>query len=442
MSVSSQVLYDVPPRGLPALKKKLSIQSTSGVSSFQPTNQIEFLIPSSHAGEYLNCENTVLKFKCTVTQAAKFDHNASCLIDRMEVFIGSQQVENIHHYSTLYSMLSDIQMDKLSHSGGLALTQGFKEGDGGSYNTGEGMAFTAGASTYIALPLMSSVAGILGTKMFPVGKLNSPIRIVLYLDTAANALVQTDANAPSFTLSDVYLDTEIVSLSQNAEAVANAANAAFGDSIQIPVKQYTHFLYTLPTAAADAEVSKLVDARFSSINQLLFAFRDLTGDAEGYSKSSRINPYKNFQIRVANQYFPPKRLEFPQGTGAVAYNHEAYIETQKSFHALSSLSHWGAVTATTFNKREAAYAPAGDAAAQRTAKNGSYSNKFFLCIDLESYTNKAGLLFDGLSTINDSIMISGQMQSQALSRSVQADIFTNHDVILNIDGMGTVTRSM
>lgn len=439
MSVANTVLYDVPNKGLPGIRKRSVLQPTSGNATFSPTHQIEFLIPSSHSGQYLNCENTVLRFKCTVTGAAgKFDHNASCLIDRMEVFIGSQQVENIMQYSTLYSMLLDIQMDKLSHGGGVATSQGTKEWDGdAAYNTGEGLDFAAGDSTYIALPLMSSVCGILGTKMFPIGKLNSPIRVVLYLDTAANALIKTeDVNSPTFTLSEVYLDCDILELSQSAEAVATAANAAFGDNIQIAVKQYSHFLYTLPTgSSANSDVSKLVDARFSSINQLLFAFRDLTGNAEGYSKSSRVNPYSNFQIRIANQYFPPKRLEFPQGAGDISYNHEAYIETQKAFHALSSLSHWGAITRTTFNKRQVAYG-------NKAARNASHANKFFLCIDLEAYTNKSGLLFDGISTINDTIMVNGQIQGANLTLNVQCDVFVQHDTILSIDPTGTCTRSM
>jgi hypothetical protein len=209
-------------------------------------------------------------------------------------------------------------------------------------------------------------------------------------------------------------------LSSEAIQVVEMANKSIGSEIQIPVRQFQNFIYTLPSGTAgNSEYVSQIDARFSSCNGIIFCPRNATSSPTGYSVTSRVNPYSKFQVRIGSGYYPPKPLE--------KFN-EFYIESQKYLHALSSLDNFGAVEKTEYSVNDS------------TTLN--HTNKFYLALDLEAYPNKSELLYDGISTINDSIYITGTTQSTNLVNTIQVDCFVNFDCILSIDEYGMMSRSM
>ena len=195
MSVSDQCLYERLPKALPVKRFRQSLQPTAGVSSFTENQQIEFMIPSSRMGQYLNSENTILRYRLTGSAGPKadgtasdnrtkfLDHNGSCVINRIEIYHGSNLIENITNYSVLYSALLDIQIEETNQKNGLTISYGVN-----STNIGRG--FQINNDSYeVAMPILSSVVGILSEKFLPVGALSSPIRIVIILNSDESALV-------------------------------------------------------------------------------------------------------------------------------------------------------------------------------------------------------------------------------------------------------------
>lgn len=461
MSLTDKVLFERLPKSLPAKKFRHSLQPTSGNSTFSPGNMMEILIPA-HKYQYLNGENTCLRFKFTAKDGAcRIDHNMSAVIDRFEVYLsGSNLCESVHQYSTLFSTMMDAQYEKANHKQGLSILYGTEEestltnirsGNAAdanpaavngecenAYYAGRGKSFAVDDEYYACLPLLSSLIGVTQDKYLPLHNLGTtPVRLVLYLNTAANALVKTTNDIPSYELSEVYLDCEILELSESAHMVAQQANSAFGKDIQIAGKQYTHFLYTLDAnTAASTQVTKLLDARFSSVNQLLFCPRNQTGQTESYALSSRVNPYSFLQVRVGSFYSPPKRLEFHRTANGVQNNSEAFIETQKSFNALSHLQHWGSISASGYNVNDTAIVD------NIASRNATYKNKFYMAIDFEAH-GKPDKHFDGINTISDQVSIEGIIQAgQALQNTITVDVFVLHDAIISIDEYGIATRSM
>ena len=416
MSVSSQCIFDRKAKSLPVKKTRVSLQPSGGNSSFSAQEQIEINIPSSRMGQFLNSQNTVLRYKITAGDVtAVLDHDGSCVIQRIEVYNGSQLLENLNNYNVLYATMMDMQYDGGLLIAPLTITHGTS---GADLYTG---ATVVAAGVEIAMPLLSSVCGMLSSdKMLPLYKLSNGIRIVLTLASDNTALVQP-AVATTFTVSEVYLDTEIIELSSEAIQVVEMANKSIGSEIQIPVRQFQNFIYTLPTGTAgNSEYVSQIDARFSSCNGIVFCPRNGTSSALGNSVSSRVNPYSKFQVRIGSSYYPPKPLE--------KFN-EFFIETQKYMHSLNSLDNFGSVNATVYSKND-------------TADLADETNKFFLALDLEAYPNKSELLYDGVSTINDSIYIMGTTQTAELTNTIQVDCFVNFDCILSIDEYGMMSRSM
>jgi hypothetical protein len=416
MSVSSQVIFDRKAKSLPVKKTRVSLQPSGGNSTFSALEQIEFNIPASRMGQFLNSQNTVLRYKITTpnnTNDHYLDHNGSCVIQRIEVYNGSQLLENINNYNVLYSIMMDMQYDIGIYQNALTITHG-------TNNTQFLGALMNNKTAEIAMPLLSSVCGMLSSdKMLPLYKLSNGIRVVLTLASDNTALVQP-AVATTFTVSEVYLDAEVVELSSEAIQVVEMANKSIGSDIQIPVRQFQNFIYTLPSGTSgNSEYVSQIDARFSSCNGIIFCPRNATSSATGYSVTSRVNPYSKFQVRIGNSYYPPKPLE--------KFN-EFFTESQKYMHSLNSLDNFGSVNATVYSTNDSATV--------------DYVNKFFLALDLESYPNKSELLYDGVSTINDSIYILGTTQSDDLVNTIQVDCFVNFDCILSIDEYGMMSRSM
>lgn len=413
MSVSSHCIFDRKAKSLPVKKTRVSLQPSGGNTTFNALEQIEFNIPASRMGQFLNSQNTVLRYKIlTADNTAVVDHDGSCVIQRLEVYNGSQLLENLNNYNVIYSTMMDMQYSNDDFQSALTITHG-------TDNTGSFLGSVVGADgVEIAMPLLSSVCGMLSSeKMLPLYKLSNGIRVVLTLSSNTTALVHAGT---TFTISEVYLDTEVVELSSEAIQVVEMANKSIGSEIQIPIRQFQNFIYTLNAGtAASTEVVSQIDARFSSCNGILFCPRNATSSATGYSVSSRVNPYSKFQVRIGSMYYPPKPLE--------KFN-EFYIESQKYLHALSSLDNFGAVENVEYSKKDTA-----------TVDN---ANKFYLALDLEAYPNKSELLYDGISTINDSIYIMGTTQTPALINNIQVDCFVNFDCILSIDEYGMMTRSM
>ena len=268
------------------------------------------------------------------TGVFRLDGSANCMINRLDIFHGSNLLETIQTYNILSSYIFDMQ---LSATNKLALSNlygGDTDGDR------QGVSFGIGAQRTFCLPIFSGVAGVLSDKMLPIGLLADDIRLEFTFESLASGVVQTTAmTTGTCQILDFQLQLSIVELSDEGESMMVRSNYQYP---QMPLYlhgcSWRHYVSQLPASAG--QYSTLVPARFASLKQLALLPRRSTevSSTSSYSLSSRVNPnFAQYSWRIGSSMIPSKPV-FLENSGNTGGYSEAYAELLKSWHALHNIS--------------------------------------------------------------------------------------------------------
>lgn len=425
MSVSTKQIYSQVPKSLACEKYLASIQPSSG-NTFVPGDQIEFIIPTRKL-EFLNSVNTTLRFKVTPTAfGPRFDNNATTLIDRVEVYHGSNLLEQLGGNGILHTTMLEAQTyEWVTPVTNVVLGQPGLSAPPISYgfatDVKRGGAALEATGTYIEISLLSSVVGLLANpnKYLPLCKMQAgPLRVVI---TVKDAVMSSTSVQRIATFSDVSLNCEFVKVGEEAMEVIDKANEAiYGsrDVVQLNIKQWEDYIYPLANGlVAGTAVSSLVDARYSSVCGIVFSFLN---NGTGYPLSSRSNPYSSLQLRVGSEYFPRAPIK------AGASNQvESFMISQRYLGTLNDINSFGSITKSEYENTHII--------------NSSLNAGFYLMIDLETY-DKENLLYDGINTLNDNIFVDGVLR-QNMANTMLCHAHVQFDAILTCE-KGVMTRSL
>jgi hypothetical protein len=209
-----------------APKSKSSRVSVSPLnkSVFKAGDQIIIEIPTGRRGTWLDQSQSFLKFsvQCSSTAAANqggsgiyLDNTAYSFFNRFDLFSGSNLLESISEYGELANFLIDTSLSASDKAGlssliGTNATSNIQSntafaanasfvaasnyqstvttlqtpGDRSGFSMAS-VASTSGIDTAVSytfcLPLLSGVVGVNSSKALPVGKLNAPLRMEIYL---------------------------------------------------------------------------------------------------------------------------------------------------------------------------------------------------------------------------------------------------------------------
>ena len=420
MAISSKQVYTQVPKSLSCEKYLASIQPSSG-NSFVVGEQVEFVIPT-RANEFLNAVNTTLRFRVNAVALASpapalFDNNASNMIERVEVYHGSNLLEQLSGYGVLFTTMFEAQTINLPVATSISYgtTPDILESD-----RREGATIPTGADgIVIEMPLLSSVVGLASNpnKYLPLCKMTAgPLRVVITLRDGRHAT----ANNTLGTFSDMSLNCEFIKVGQQAMSVIDKANEAiYGskDTVQVNTKQWSDYIYQIPNAtAAGTNLSNLVDARYSSVCGLVFSFLN---NGTTYYQTSRAMPYSSMQLRIGSAYFPRKPIN-----SSTSNRVEAFTISQRYLGSLNDPHNYGGIRKSDY---DAVPGNLGTAAG------------FYLMIDTETY-NKENLLYDGINTLNDNIFVDGVCLS-LLTATMIVHAHVQYDAILTCQN-GVMTRTM
>ena len=424
MAISQQCVYEKVGKSLPVEKYNLSIQPTSGFTFFDG-DQVEFLIPTSQ-NEFLNAVNTTIRFSITHNALSNqpVDNNFSNMIERVEVYHGSNLLEKLSGYGTLFTTMADAQYA----SGANGLTIGFGY-DKNTIGSREGRQIGSGFTVYANMPFLSSIVGLASnpSKFLPLCKMKAgPIRVVI---TMRNGFYDETLAAPTFR--DMTLNVEMVKVGQEAMDLIDQANAqVYGskDTVQITTRQYEQFLYTIPVGTtAGTQLNNSIDARFSSVNGLIFSF---LRNGTTYKRSSRINPYATFQVLIGGEYLPKKPIISITYSTTNFDMSESFITSQKYLGSLNDTQLWGQIKEEFYNK-------SGNATHFGT---GAAQNAYYLMMNTEAY-QKDGALFDGVNTLNDCIFVNGTILRNIDNTTIIAAVHIVYDSVLTCEN-GIMRRTV
>ena len=427
LAVTSDLDFRLKPSAPRSRSYRASILPTNK-NTFNPTDTAIMYIPGGRRNTYLDCSQSYIRMTLKNTDATALsgftlDHNANCVINRLDVFHGSNLLETIQTYNILSAYIIDMQ---LSQSQKLALSNVY--GFNGAAATRQGIALGPSDQQTFCLPIFSGVVGVLNDKMLPIGLLADDIRLEFTFESTASSVVQNAAPG-TLQILDFQLQLTIVELSDEGENMVRSNYQYPQMPLYLHGCSWRHYVSQLPTSAGG--YSTLVPARFASLKQIALLPRRNTeiASATSYSLSSRANPnFAQYWFRIGSAIVPNKAINLEAYGNTGGYS-EAYAELLKSWHALHATSHSSSLTVE-YNVADAAIADCPQIAIA-TAFN-SYKNGFVIAQELESFAQRSDVLLSGMNTLSSQVFFETQINT-APTAAYTLDFYAWYDHIMVID---------
>ena len=426
-AITSDLDFRLKPSACRSRSYRASILPTNK-STFNPTDTCIIYIPGGRRNTYLDCGQSYMRMTIKNTDTTgvfNLDNAATCVINRLDVFHGSNLLETIQSYNILTSYILDMQASR-SQRLGLANIYGFD-------NAGDrqGKSLAAAAQQTFCLPIFSGVVGVLSDKMLPIGLLADDIRIEITFETLAQAVCQTTllTAAGSYQILDFQLELTIVELSDEGENMVRNNYQYPEMPLYLHGSSWRHYTSQLPASAGG--YSTLVPARFASLKQLALCPRRSTEivNLQGYSLGSRVNPnFAYYWFRIGSAIVPPKAVYLENSGNTGGYG-EAYAELLKSWHDLHTTAN-STTLGLEYN--------VGDATITNCPQLGpqtgvlSYGNGFVIAQEMESFAQRSDVLLSGMNTLSSQIFFETTINT-APGATYTLDFFAWYDHIMVID---------
>ena len=112
IGISSDCLYNLKPSAVASRQYRCSVP-TSNKSNFNPGDVAIAYIPARR-NCVLDCANSYIRYTVKNLDPSNkiiFDNNGASVLNRLDVFHGSNLLETVQQYNVLYSYLVDFQLD-------------------------------------------------------------------------------------------------------------------------------------------------------------------------------------------------------------------------------------------------------------------------------------------------------------------------------------------
>ena len=478
-ALTSDMLLGLKPSAPKSRSYRISIAPLNK-SVFSPGDQIIFELPTGRKGTWLDQSQSFLKFSVQFAATAAtavgstgiyLDNSAYSFIQRMDIYHSSNLLETVNEYGQLANFLMDTSLT-ISDKAGLSTLLGTNPYSiqantiAPAINTGiyplsvpgdrsglscASVAVAAGIGTAIpytfSLPLLSGVIGINASKMLPVGKLNSPIRVEMYLSANDDAIYYGTAAAGAVWQ---IVNVEFCACYVEIQDDSLDSNLGLGEQEYISTITYRQASTYMP-AATSGEFTTLLPFRAASITALYARFRPFGTAVQGvnataaYRKGASINPnLGSYYFRIGSSIYPNKPVYLINGT-ITGTGGEAYAELLKSFHALSSTIGNTALTYQSYNVAATAtqgfaqnYGPTAKTTAANTFATAldTHANAFAIGLECQSFSNRNDTILSGISTLNSQIYFTGSIAPGLTAGGVAnnynytIDFFSQMDMVL------------
>lgn len=417
----------------------------------------------------------------TANNAFRWDScGANGIIQRLRLFHGSNQLQDIDNYGMLAKMLYDLQLPTDATYGKYNLLSGTRSDLIGrvatftpctntvtadntaaninasllanrdsvnasltaataagfsviQVNSGEridpaGALSGAGATitaTY-CIPLISLVGVLCTNNYIPLWEMTSaPLRLEITLvDQLVKAMnVLTVATAISTaTITNVEYITSMIELSD--PAIAMIKDSLGGQPLQFVVPDWRNYAFnTTLTNNASASIAFPIASKFSSVKSIFITIRDIgLGAASYFPFSSCSRNISQYQFRIGSEVMPSK---------APLTLVEMAAECLKAIGSISDINQQPSIEKTSYTL----VSSLNTNTTLDTASSVSYqySGSFYIGIDLENYANSDKTqIFSGYNTNTSDIycMIDFGTQAGATSANCRLDAYCNFDAVI------------
>ena len=403
MSLSDSLVYAPKPAAVSGHKYRQNLPSYNK-SVFSPGEVIMLNIPCGRRGQYLNPRMSYLKFtlvntSATAAEALTPDYSCASLFSRLELYHGSNLLEQIHEYGMLHTLWMDVTGSHEAHKNTLNLMEGTHPT---TERTGASVAGANGTRVF-AMPLMSGIVGTLQPKMLPTGDMVAgDLRLELTL--ANNNDGVSAVAARTWQVKDVELMLEYTELSSDAARMISSQNSG---GYMISFDSFANLSSTVEQGANNCNI--LIPARYSSLKTLFTIFRLQTniGAITPKTVSARSNPFGN----TGQWYYSIGGKNVP--ATPVKSATEAAAELYKAVHAFGTVDQPSLLTVANWLEANAGTSVAA--------------------ADLETLPHKSKLTESGINTLSTNTHFIG-LFSGPTGSPLNVQSFAHFDGVLIIQG--------
>ena len=430
------------------MQKRRAVASRSYRVKISPNNGQNFTdgqtvnidMPSNLAGTYCNWNQCYLKFKATPSGAAVLDRcGAAGFISRVQCMTAGAQIFDLPNWNVLMTILMDGDSSPAYKAGvGNVLL-----GTNGGFQAGSSVANTA--RTY-CVPFVLHPFGMSTPHRLQPLFSSAPVQFKITLESAANALVASDARTIAF--DEVELVCVFTELSPGAQAQVDQMS---GGVYNILAASYQNVGTTMADAAS--AVTANLGLSVSSLERIIVCHRPTAtvNVQAGFSLGNRAkNGLTQYSIFINGEQYPARPV-IVADKGA-----EALAEYLLSDHSLVNFDKQSsfniAIVGTTAPTKSNGLdgqsvngiaepfiidEPTGTEAGA-TAGNAANIGSFITAVELETGLSdgRSQRLYSGVSTISSTVNYRGVYDSAA-SGEAQIDFFAQFTILLSLNSRGT-----
>jgi hypothetical protein len=400
----------------------------SAAQVIQSGNYFIINIPKSGDNCVFDPMNSFLRYKITLTDTANtagginvnLCGNADCIFRRMDVYQGSNVLEQVDQYGNLSNMLMNSQVDPISRAYQWSVLKGTSSTVG--TKTGQQFAIAQNSSTsyYYTTTLLSGVVGSLSRCYIPLFALNGYISFRMTLDNPLAAFYCTNAQLTGAwagaSISDIEFHASIIHCSpQTMQAISMPMYS-------IPTESYNTFEVNW---SATNQIEQLLPFKYVSLKTIFLTMRlkDVISTNNYYQNSYGSQDISQYSFRVGSKIIPPNRVKCPNsGLAVIGQNIEAFEELKKSMHCGgNALVSMGIHNFTSYNIRSA---------------NTDTTGTFVIGQDFEQFSGKSGQIISGLDSTGSDLFFSGTWTNNTYTdANILADFYGHFDqVLVIVDG--------
>ncbi len=290
---------------------KVTVSPQNG-TSFQGLSKCSFQLPSM-SRTYFDLQTAYIRGKikminATDTSVDYLDTNIYSIIDRMEVSVANQVIDNIPNYNVLLSAMRSMSNSVLN-SNIIAYDLLLNGGDPANPNLSQPIGCTGDGIRDFAMPLPS--IGVLGVDKYLPADVVENLSITLHLADFRDAILQGNTTASTnYELTEMELIIpRAVELTPESEALLSSSVGSAGYVFDYEAVESTTFSKTTTTL----QINQTLPTRVSALSRMLVTLRDSTNlqNAGQLSVSNRSHHNLNeASVFIAGQQYPNIPLKF------------------------------------------------------------------------------------------------------------------------------------
>ena len=314
----------------------------SGSDTYSPSSGVKVIRIKVNGTDWLDPGSCKVQFDITNNHASNsiyFLSGGHAFFSRCRILCGSQVVEDIQSYNRVCELFSILQSKNKIDNDGI-------EGARKWYDSTTDFLTATNKRTFS----MKLCSGLLNqSKMLPVRY--APLEIELELVGDANDAVKTTNNDANWTISNVQLKADVVTL-DNALENSYAEHLLSGKALPINYGTYICQDQVVSGNNISVNISR-------AASRLKSVFISMTGAGFSSSTAANLKEFNNFWCAMLGSYDHDKEMEFQVQIGSKMFpeipiraNAEAFSQLVKCLGVHSSAFHGIAITPGNYRSHE------------------------------------------------------------------------------------------